>query len=183
MHIDELRRVSRLLTPTEVCAELLALSVVEFSHTPGIAIAVALRGAEGTTNDTGRGMKLAPDEGDDIPHAERALTSVYPCLPATPEIATVLRELVWGDRDSQGPALANHACPSLQYTSRRRGEVWTQSYRYGAPLGPPTSLGSTDTTGTTIQFTTEGPIDADAIARLVAALRSRIEGLVIVGPR
>ena len=181
MDIDELRRESQLLTPNEVCAELLALSVVEHSYTPDLTIRVDLDGSRGRILDTGRGMRLKPDGGDKLSHAERALTSFYTCLPSSPEIEAILRELIWGERDSLGPALANFACPSLEYISKREGEVWSQTYRFGAPLGPATRLGSTETTGTTIRFETAAPIYLAAIADLANILSSRIPGLLITG--
>lgn len=114
------------LTPDEVVAELVALAVVEHSHTPGVAIEVHVDGATVTVTDTGRGMQLASDPGDDISHAQRALTSPYPCEPSSPEIAWVLTDVVWGERGSLGPSLANAACPAFDFTSRRSGERWTQ---------------------------------------------------------
>ena len=175
----QLRQESRQLSPNDVCAELLALNVVEHSHTPGSRITVRLDRSGGTIVDTGRGMRMTPDRGDTLSHAERALTGVYPCLPSSPEVEAILRELIWWKRGPLGPALANFACPAFQFTSERDGEVWSQTYRYGTPAGPATMLGSTRTTGTTIRFETAGPIDRSAVATLVDALTSRIPGLVI----
>ena len=127
-------------------------------------------------------MRLTPDRGDTLSHAERALTSVYPCLPLSSEVEAILHELIWGERGSLGPALANFACPSLRFISMREGQVWSQSYRYGTPIGPATMLGATGTTGTTIDFETAAPIERAAIAALVDKLNSRIPGLFITLP-
>jgi hypothetical protein len=61
----------------------------------------------------------------------------------------------------------------------RDGEIWSQSYSYGTRSGPAVMLGSTETTGTVIDFKTTGPIDHAVVATLVEALRSRIPGLSI----
>lgn len=183
MDIGHLRRKAQLLTPNEVCAELLALSVVEHSYTPGTVITIELRESGGVICDTGRGMRLRPDPGDSLSHAERALTSVYPCLPASSEVESILCELIWGPRGSQGPALANHACPEFEFVSAREREVWSQRYRYGRPAGPATRLGRTDRTGTTIRFETAAPIDVTEVRELAGSLTSRIPGLVITGSR
>lgn len=175
----QLRRESQRLSPNEVLAELLALSVVEHSFIPRVQIDVRVHKSGGVISDTGRGMRLTPDPGDELSHAERALTGVYPCLPANSEVEEVLTELIWGERGSLGPALANFACPSLQFTSQRDGEVWSQSYRYGVPVGSATMMGRTGTTGTTITFETSARLDHAAIRNLVDILSSRIRGLVI----
>ena len=179
MNIDHLRREAQLLTPNEVCAELLALSVVEHRYTPDLVITIEIRGSRGVICDTGRGMRLRADPGDALSHAERALTSVYPCLPANSAVEWTLRELIWGSRGSQGPALANHACPEFEFMSARDGETWSQRYRYGRPTGRATRSGRTDRTGTTIRFNTDAPIDVTEVRELVGRLTSRIPGLVI----
>ena len=127
MDCNQLRQESQLLSPNEICAEFLALNVVEHSHTPSSRITVTLDQSGGTIADTGRGMRLAPDRGDTLSHAERALTSVYPCLPSSLEVESILRELIWGKRGPLGPALANFACPSFQFISERDGEIWSQT--------------------------------------------------------
>jgi DNA gyrase/topoisomerase IV subunit B len=180
MDHKELLQLSRQLSPTDVCAQLLALCVVEYSYTPNLSIALELNDAEGKLMDTGRGMRLTPDKGDTLAHAERALTGFYPCLPSSPEFDAILRELVWGKHGSLGPSVANFACRSLKFTSMRDGEVWSQSYSDGTPSGPAVRLGSTDTTGTIIDFKTAAPINHAVVATLVEALRSRIQGLFIV---
>jgi hypothetical protein len=82
-------------------------------------------------------------------------------------------------------ALPAAACPSYDFVSERAGEVWSQSYRYGSPIGPAKMLGTTDTTGTTettgttITFEAAEPIEYAAIGTLVDALVSRISGLVV----
>jgi hypothetical protein len=100
MDHKELLQFSRQLSPADVCAQLLALCVVECSHTPNLSIALELNDAEGKLTDTGRGMRLTPDKGDTLAHAERALTGFYPCLPSSPEFDAILRELVWGEHGS-----------------------------------------------------------------------------------
>lgn len=179
MHRDELLQISRQLSPADVCAELLALNVVEFSHSPRSRITLELGDAQAQLSDTGRGMRLTPDRGDTLAHAERALTGFYPCLASSRELDAILRDLVWGERGSIGPSLANFACPSLKFTSNRDGEVWSQSYSHGTPAGPAVKQGSTETTGTIIDFKTAAPIDHGAVAALVDALHSRIDGLFI----
>ena len=72
------------------------------------------------------------------------------------------------------------ACRSLKFTSMRDGEVWSQSYSYGAPSGPAMMLGSTETTGNVIDFKTAEPINHVVVATLVETLRSRIPRLPIV---
>jgi DNA gyrase/topoisomerase IV subunit B len=168
---------ARKLSPEGVCAELIALSVVEFSYTPSLKITVELGSRGGMISDTGRGMRLTPDGGDTLSHAERALTTVYPCLPAGPEIECILRELVWGRRGSLGPALANAACPFFRFESRRDGEAWSQEYRYGRPIGAPARLGPAGASGTVITFETSGPIDHEAVSNLVDELRARVPRL------
>lgn len=179
MESERLRHEASLLSPTDVCAEILALSVVEYSCTPSVSIVVELHRSSGKLHDNGRGIGLLPDRGDTISHAERAHTSIYPCVPANPEVASALRELVWGERGALGPALPAAACPSYEFVSERTGEVWTQSYRFGNPTGPPRMSGSTQMTGTTITFETAGLIDHVAFALLVDKLTSRIPGLHI----
>lgn len=171
------------LTPSDVVAELLALSIVEHTYTPNIAITIELDDTQGLLTDTGRGMRLTPDSGDTISHAERALTSIYPVVPTRRHVEAALVELIWGDRGSLGPSLANAACPELEFTSRRDGEAWSQRYRYGLPEGPASMVGRTDASGTTMRFKTSGPIDADAIQALVTKLRIRIPNLRIAGPK
>jgi hypothetical protein len=178
-NVDRLRHEASLLSPTDVCAEILALSVVEYTHSPSLSITVDLHRSGGKLHDSGRGIGLAPDPGDTISHAERAHTSIYPYVPASPEVASALRELVWGERGALGPALPAAACPSYEFVSERAGEVWSQGYRYGAPTGPPRMLGPTRLTGTTITFETPGPIDHAVFAVLVDKLTSRIPGLFI----
>lgn len=179
MDYGQLRRESQQLSPNEIFAELLALSVVEHSFIPTVQIVVCVHTSGGVISDTGRGMRLTPDPSDELSHAERALTGVYPCLPANPEVEKVLTELIWGARGSLGPALANFACPSLQFTSQRDGEMWSQRYRYGIPLGSATMLGRTETTGTTITFEASAPLHQAAIFNLIDILRSRVPGLAI----
>lgn len=179
MDSNSIRRKTQLLTPNQVCAELLTLSIVEYSYTPSLTITVDLSETGGEISDTGRGMRLTPDRGDTLSHAERALTSIYPCRPSTPEIESILCEQVWGELGSLGPMLANLSCPSLQFISNREGQVWTQNYRYATPVGPATMLGSTDKTGTTIVFETAAPIDRAVIANLVDTLCTDIPGLRI----
>ncbi len=131
MSHDELLQITRQLSPVDVCAELLALGSVEYSYTPKLSITLELGESEGTLADTGRGMRFTPDTGDTIAHAERALTGFYPCLPSGPEFAASLRELIWRDHGSLGPSVVNVACALLQFTSKRDGEVRSQSYAYG----------------------------------------------------
>ncbi|WP_321882879.1 ATP-binding protein [Paraburkholderia bannensis] len=179
MNHNEIFWLSKRLSPAEVCAHLLALSVVEFSYSPDLTVALELDGANGRLADTGRGMRLTPDIGDTLSHAERALTGFYPCTPSSSELDGVLRELVWGDQGSPGPSVANAACQTFKFTSKRDREVWSQSYVRGKPLGPAEMLGQTDMTGTVIEFQTAEPIDTVVVARLVEALRLRVPGLSI----
>lgn len=83
---EQLCREAQRLTPNDVCAELLACSVVEYSYAPEVLIAVELDRRAGKISDTGRGMQLKPDLGDALSHAERALTDVYPCIPSNSQL-------------------------------------------------------------------------------------------------
>jgi DNA gyrase/topoisomerase IV subunit B len=168
------------LGPAEVVAEFIALSVVESTYTPGLTLTVEIVGCTATLTDTGRGMQLAPDDGDDIPHAQRVLTSPYPISSASARVDEVLTRLVWGAAGSLGPARATRHCPELSYTSRRDGQEWTQRFVHGEPTGPPRELGPTDLEGTSIQLTTAWPIDPHDVRQLVERLTHHIDGLDIV---
>jgi DNA gyrase/topoisomerase IV subunit B len=158
------------LLPHEVVAEFIALSVVESEYTPGLEVSVNIDGHRAEIFDNGRGMQLRPDNGDHLSHAERALTSIYPISAKSPGTQILLTRLVWGQRGSLGPALANHHCVSLQYWSRREGTEWTQRFEHGKCLGPPEHVGVTSETGTAIVMLTHGQIDGLALARLVAEI-------------
>lgn len=155
----------------------MAMSVIEHTNANGLSIDVELSEHSATITDTGRGMKISPDEGESVSHAEKALTRTFPVVASDPKVEAVLRELVWGSRGCSGPSEANIACPELRLFSRRAGEEWTQSYVYGVPVGPPRRLGTTDRTGTTLQLRTSGPIDIEVIGALANGLREKIEGL------
>ncbi len=176
MDAEQIRQ-SYPLTPEEVVAELLALSVAEHTNVPGMRISIELDGATGALTDTGRGMRLTPDPGDTLSHVERALTSLYPVSASDPEVQAVLVDLVWGDRGSLGPALASASCPELEFTSRRQGEAWSQTYQDGVPQGPAELRGPADATGTTIRFETSVAIKVDAVQALAERLRLRIPDL------
>jgi DNA gyrase/topoisomerase IV subunit B len=178
----DLRAAARRLTSEEVVADLRALSVVEDGYSPGLSITVRVDGDRCEVSDDGRGMRLTPDRGDTISHAERALTSTYPCEPANAATRRVLGDRIWGERGSLGPATADLACPSLRFISERDGEAWAEAFRWGAPSGPPEPVGPTDRTGTTIAFETAAEIDVDAVAALIGALMSRLPERSIVGP-
>jgi DNA gyrase/topoisomerase IV subunit B len=168
------------LSPTEVVAELLALSAVEFTHASDVTVTLGLdRAGAGFQADTGRGMRLTPDPGDTVSHAERTLTTVYPCLPGSRQVEQVLTELVWGERGSLGPVLANRACPRFEFVSSRNGETWSQRFRHGEPAGPARYLGPATSTGTTLRFETAGPIDVVSIQSLAAELMARIPGFQV----
>lgn len=143
----------------------------------GMRISIELDGATGTLTDTGRGMRLTPDPGDTISHAERALTSVYPVSASDPEVQALLVDLVWGERGSLGPALASSSCHKLEFTSHRQGEAWSQTYRGGLPQGTAELRGPTDRTGTTIRFMTAATINVDTVKVLAERLRQRIPDL------
>ncbi len=167
------------LTPNEVVAEWLALSVVESSHAPNTRIQLQVSGDTGTLIDSGRGIRLEPDPGDTVSHAERALTSIYPVHAADENTKRVLTELVWGERGSLGPALANAWCPQMEFESRRGGEAWVQSYRDGVPEQAPHFRAQADDSGTTVRFMVGNNIDGDAVAELVAALRANLPALAL----
>jgi len=167
------------LDAADVVRELIALSVVEASFTQDVAITVRVHENTAILEDTGRGIRLEPDPGDTISHAERALTTIYPVRPADAATDTALCDLVWGSRGSLGPALANAWCESLEFQSRRDGEEWAQSYRRGVPSGPPRHIGSADRTGTTIRITTASPIDSASIAVFVRELTLRLANVQI----
>lgn len=179
MDDDRLRREASLLSPNGICAEVLALSVVEYTYTPSLTISVELGKTGGQLHDSGRGIMLTPDPGDTMSHAQRSHTCIYPCFSANPEVDAILQELVWGKRGALGPALPVAACPLYQFVSERDGEKWTQIFQYGVPLAPPKMLGQTSATGTTITFETDGCIDHGTFARLADHLCRRIPGLVI----
>ncbi|MEM8974908.1 MAG: hypothetical protein AAGD43_22845 [Pseudomonadota bacterium] len=180
MEQDQLRVLSRQLTPNDVAAEILALSVVEHSYTADLVIRVKIGAKGASISDNGRGMRLYPDPGDTISHAEHALTGFYPCLPADSDTEAVLRELIWDTHGALGPALANFACPSLTFTSQRDNETWSQSYRFGKPLTSPSRRGLSTTTGTIIKFETKGRIDRAVFVDLIDTLNVRISGLPII---
>lgn len=48
---------------------------------------------------------------------------------------------------------------------------------HGRPIWPPEHTGPADRRGTTICCTAAGPVEVEAIERLVSALRERIPGL------
>lgn len=179
MDDDRLCHEAALLTPNGICAEILALSVVEYTYTPTLGISVALGPTGGQVHDSGRGIMMTPDPGDTMSHAQRSHTCIYPCVSANPDVDLVLQELVWGNRGALGPALPAAACPLYQLVSEREGEKWSQVFQYGVPLGPPKKLGRTSESGTTITFDTGGRIDHAAFARLTGSLGVRIPGLVI----
>jgi hypothetical protein len=60
---DRLRREASLLSPNDICAEVLALSVVEYTYTPSLTLSVELGQTGGQLHDTGRGIMLLPDPG------------------------------------------------------------------------------------------------------------------------
>ena len=153
--------------------------MVEHTHAPDVRIVLRLSDRGGAITDSGRGIRLTPDRGDMLSHAERALTSIYPVAAAHPSVDAALRKLVWGERGSLGPALANAACESLIFRSRRDGSEWSQSYRRGVPLGPAEFVGASDGHGTTIEFSTSTAIDAPAIATFLGLLQAHIPDLDI----
>ena len=112
-------------------------------------------------------MRLEPDEGDEMSHAERALTSIYPVAPADSETQAVLEELAWGPKGSQGPIVANAVSAAFVFQRRRDGEVWEQCYRRGVPEDPPCLVGVTGRTGTNVRFI------IDSFALRCGQLRSR----------
>ncbi|MCP5066506.1 MAG: hypothetical protein GY946_08055 [bacterium] len=170
-------RASHKLSPEAIVAELLALSIVEDSHTQEVAIRVGVAGRSGWIADTGRGMRLDPDEGDTMSHAERALTSIYPIQAASEAVHATLKKLVWGERGSLGPALPNAWCKTLTFTSHRQGEMWSQTYEHGVPTGPPRLQGPTDRHGTTMRFTVESSINIASVTQLIGALKRCIPKL------
>jgi DNA gyrase/topoisomerase IV subunit B len=178
VNVTEIRKAYP-LEPVQIVAELIALSVVEHSYTPATSITLSIDGAHCELVDTGRGMQPRPDVGDSISHAERALTAIYPVDPVTDETKAILTELVWGERGSLGPALANVCCPEFTFVSERSGEAWTQSFQHGVPNGPASKLGPTDRRGTTIRLRALCDIDVMAVARLVDQLSDRIPTLEI----
>ncbi len=168
-----------MLSPTEVTAEFIALSVVESTHSPDVSIYVTIEGSAATVSDTGRGMQLKPDPGDEIPHAQRVMTSIYPIRSATADVDELLTSLVWGSRGSLGPAVPNANCTELQFWSRRDGEEWTQHYQAGSPVIPLSKAGLTTRTGTTVSFVTTDPIDTANITALVRRLSEALPNLAI----
>jgi DNA gyrase/topoisomerase IV subunit B len=179
MQRDEIIRVSRQLSGDNVCAELLALSIVEFSRTRETRLALDIVDSKGVLRDTGRGMRLTPDRGDTLSHAKRALTGHYPCISSNSAVDSVLHDLIWGDRGSLGPSLANLACSSYRFTSMRDREIWSQRYLCGQPTGPATMQGYTKETGTQIEFETVSSINQVKVKLRVQTLCERVHGLFI----
>lgn len=168
-----------MMEPHHVVAQVIALSVVEWSFDRRIPISVVIDDTNASVSDGGRGMGLVPDPGDDIPHAQRVLTSDYPIHADDPVVNAVLGSCVWGDEGPCGPARANVCCEQLSFRSRRSGEEWAQAYRRGVPTGAAHRVGATDLTGTTIELTTAAPIDAAAVLETVAQLEAGLPGLRI----
>ncbi|MEM7166187.1 MAG: hypothetical protein AAF581_12025 [Planctomycetota bacterium] len=174
-----------LSVPDAVALELLALSICEHTHNSGgVTIRLAVTGpSTGVIEDSGRGMRLEPDPGDDMAHAERALTSIYPVGSASPDVDAVLGELIWGSHGSQGPIVANALCSAFVFQSRRAGEVWEQCYRRGVAEDPACLVGATDRTGTQTRFLVDSGLAGKSVLDLVvlreriAALCARIPGL------
>ncbi|MBD5604198.1 MAG: hypothetical protein IAI48_03795 [Candidatus Eremiobacteraeota bacterium] len=67
----------------------------------------------------------------------------------------------------------------LQFTSRRDGEAWSQTFHYGKAAGPASMVDHIGTTGSTVCFETETPIDHALVARLIQSLSARIPKLSI----
>lgn len=180
-----------LAVPDAVALELIALSVCEHTHhihaeRPPVQIQLAISGAlMGTIQDTGRGMRLEPDPGDEMSHAERACTSIYPIEAADASVQAALGELVWGPAGSQGPVVANALCSAFVFQSRRDGEVWEQCYRRGVPEGPACLVGATQRSGTTIRFLVDSrfaskrSLDPEFLQERIAQLGARVPGLSI----
>ncbi len=164
--------------------ELVALSIVETTHARSpVRIRVELTGPlSGLLTDTGRGMRLEPDPGDAISHAERALTTFYPVQPADTKVQSILDRHVWGPRGSLGPVVANALCESFVFESHRDGSACVQEYMYGVAQGPARPVGATDGHGTTIRFWVDSdladePLDAARLARRFEDLRTCIPDL------
>ena len=174
MNTADLKMIASTLTPVKVCAELLALSIVEQVHCTGSEISVSLSKSGGCISDTGRGIRLEPDDGYSISHAELALTTYYPCFSENSKVDDVLSDLIWGQHGSMGPALANYACKNLTYLSRRSKQIWEQSYAYGLPMGAPKKLGSTLQTGTEIHFQTNGEIEIESFESIIRRIKEKL---------
>jgi DNA gyrase/topoisomerase IV subunit B len=167
-------------SPTEVVGQLMAMSVIEHTNSHGLSIHMELGEQAATITDTGRGMKISPDDGESVSHAEKALTTPFPVVASDPVVEMALRDLVWGQQGSSGPWKANAACPELRLVSRRDGEEWAQRYVYGVPAGPAQRVGSAEGTGTILELKTDGPIDNGTIRSLADELNARIDGLDLV---
>lgn len=169
------------LAPHEIVAEFIAAAVVEWSYDKTVQIGVTVDGDRATIIDNGRGMQVAPDEGETIGHAEKALTTAYPILASDPGVDRVLDEVVRGGRPSQGVSAAAAACPHLRFVSRRGHDAAAQSFDHGV-AGPPERLLAPYGQGTTIELRTATPIDLEAVVGLTEHLRHRFSGLTIAGP-
>jgi hypothetical protein len=123
-------------------------------------------------------MRLAPDDGDTMSHAERALTSLYPLEANSEYVMNLLTELVWGTRGCLGPSWANAACVEFQFVSQRDDEIWTQRFEHGNPAGPAYSIAPNvkpiTSTSNTIRLRTSGKVDIAAVDTFLQALRSQI---------
>jgi hypothetical protein len=176
---DQRLDTCELMRPTQVVAEFIALSVVESTFRPGLRLTVKLSGPEALLIDTGRGMKIEPDEGDSMTHAQRVLTSDYPIVSADEKINQILTNLVWGARGSLGPARANRSCQRLEYASRRGGIEWRQTFVSAQPSGPPVRSTTIEPDGTLIHLTAHDSIDAEHVERLASDLNRAIETISI----
>ena len=169
------------LAPHEIVAEFIAAAVVEWSYDKTVQIGVTVDGDRATIIDNGRGMQVAPDEGETIGHAEKALTTPYPLRASVPDVDRVLDDLVRGGRPSQGVAAAAAACPHLRFISRRGHETAAQSFGHGV-AGPPERLLAPYGQGTTIELRSAQPIDRTAVISLIERLRNHLPGLTVAGP-
>lgn len=167
------------LTAADVVVEFLALSAVESTYSGAVQVAVDVDGHRAVIVDDGRGMQLAPDPGDAMAHAERALISPYPIVADDPYVEALLRGLVWGSEGCQGPYRANRAARSLRYRSRRDGSEWSQGFSFGVRRGPPEEIGPTSERGTVIELQTTAAIDVEHVRHVAAQLDDGVAGLRI----
>lgn len=171
---EQIRTIAATISPNQVCAEILALSIVELTYSQQASIEVTIGTREGQVVDTGRGIRMSPDDGQTISHAERAFTEFHPCDSASVEVDKTLNDLIWRENGAIGPALANFACPWLKFTSVRDSEKWSQSFEFGRPLGAPEMIGRSTATGTEIEFRTRGSIDYCSFEKKAVQLQEAI---------
>ncbi len=172
------------LCPNGLILELVALSTIESCLNDfATRISVEVTGDHGVTlRDNGRGMRLDPDRGSTISHAEEALTTIYPVHIDHPQLMTALGDWLWQDRGSLGPVVANALSESFVLTSFRQGQRWVQHFECGVARSPAEPQGTTNDSGTEIRLVADRTVFGRA-AFDIEALQSKLNELTSVFPK